>query len=674
MDGLFNAAENPEKPSLSKTEVKRRATILKDLDERAAATIKEKFSCSLNYREPCKGCKLLKNGLPPYKDVKLKGYTKMRLSEEEPIVLILSGAPYSSTMWANQAKYGEMLKDMIDPLRENGIMVCYDSVVRCPTLDRMDARFKDVDKEPPVGCIKACVNHVAEVLTRLQPDVIVCLGKAPACIFGIAGKVKSMYNRVYDVSPLAMFDKETCSFDTAKYTRPAKLIVTYTLDQVYEDYTCKDAMTSAFRQAGRLAQGFKAEPPDNYYLIESADEFKTWAKRHMSDVRLSKAVHAFDIETNGRDIHPKTPFSAAHPPKLRCISFSWNKGMAICVPYEDDPEGYYPILKEFMESDIPFVGHNVAFDIYFLKLVNDIHTKVLVGDTMLMAALLNPGRGKYGYGLKPLAAEYTDLGGYETDMKSTEDEKDAAGNIVKSKWEIADMSVMAPYNCADADSTLQIFKIFYEKISKAVTVVDSIGQVFLRKPTPYERQPRPPLTVMRMLDAHQVMTKALFPLADMEHNGFLIDREWTDNSRRIIQGLQERFSNELADLRPGELKGKRADWGSPDQISDILTREFGVDMKQIVKDPLVETLINSEKESVGDVVLAAIHNDFTHVLRKWRKASKLLSTYFDGYLVNNGLDGHLRADFNIVGTVTGRLSSSGDANLRIWRLFVVTQR
>lgn len=643
-----------------KLEAKRLDKLKFGLDERLTKILDDKLSSCMNPDTPCKGCSLCKNGLAPYTrqpsfvDSKGKKFTVRRNKDTEPIVLVLTGAPFSAYNIVNPTKDFELQKEMTSILTRAGVTKVYESpVILCPTIDtNQGEKTADIPaiKEPTISQIKACSRALSAYVSFIEPDVIVCMGKNAAMAFGITGKVKDMYNRVYDVAPMPKYNPMSGKFSKRQRTRSAKLIVTYTYAQVEEDYTVRSAWQAAFRQAAKLATGGTIEAPDRYYLCESPKEFDAWVTNHLTDQRLCKLVHSFDIETNGRRVHPKTEFDVAHPAKLRCVSFSWAKGTALCVPIEHNPTEYLPILKRFMESGVHFVGHNVAYDIYFLKIVNGIETATLDGDTMLMAALLNPGRGTYGYGLKPLAAEHTDLGGYETDMKSTEDEVDDDGNIIKTKWEIASIDTMAPYNCADADATLQLYGIFMEAIRNNETEDTSVSTK------------DPPL--YKMLDAHVVMTKALRPLADMEHNGFMLDRDWIDSTRVYLNNLECQFSEELANLRPGDKQGTKADWGSSDQIRAIMEHEFGVQVADIIKDPLIATLIEEGSDSMGDVVLAAIDNPFARVLRKWRKVSKLLSTYINGYFENACLDGKLRANFNLVGTATGRLSSSGDANLQ----------
>ena len=600
----------------------------------------------------CSKCKLRDECSPHFTEEKLEIGNKRRESDTERIIMILVPSPYSTT-------------ELMDPEARRLLTEWCNKYVTANKI-YITPVAKCVSKSDPTKhTVQCCEMFLQAEISRIEPDVILCLGKAASVPFGLKGTATEIFNRVYEVDPIAKRDPDTGSL-TGEHTRASKLIVTYAPSKYVEDIKVRSSVEAAIRQAERFSKGGNIEPPGRYYMCESPAEFKMWVDRHLNDPRLNKLVHAFDIETNGREVHPKTEFSLKHPPKLRCVSFAWAKGTALCVPFEEDPEGYYDDLKRFLESTvIKFTGHNVAFDIYFLKLVNNIFCTNLAGDTMLMAGMQNPGKGAYGYGLKPLAAEYTDLGGYETDMKSTPDVIDEYGNIIQSKWEVTSLDVMAPYNCADADATLQIFKIFLQKFTEE-----------------------------DMLIAHWIMTNALYPLAEMEHNGFLVNVNWVNESRKKIESILKKYEDELVQL----CGGKSYDWESPKQIEYLLYQEFKYPKPNIMGFQIGGKDDGDEDATTGDAALSIINTPFTQTLRKYRKASILIKTFFgrtedyleqkrrgkydpeakgfegkrtkemtkkfSGYFLNTAMDNHLRANFNLTGTSTGRLSSSGDANMQ----------
>lgn len=551
---------------------------------------KQKERKKLKKQKCSKGCEhcILGKGYehtPVFSQNTLIPFETIRENETEKIVVILVPHPDYGCDDLLSYKTRELIGTWTRKYLVNATKIYLFPIVRCPT-----------NKDPTKKSVELCEPYLREALVKASPNVIIGLGKATGIPFKMTGKANEVMGRVYSVAPIKLGNT---------VTQECKLIITHSPDKFIEDTKIISSVESAFVQANRLLSNEVENKPDNYYLIESPKEFADWVDIHLSDKILSKTIHAFDIETNGRNIHPTNEFEVQHPAKIRCISFSWSDGYGVCVPLEDDYESYYPILKKFMESDTKFIGHNVAFDYFFLKLINNITVKRIIGDTMLMAYLLDPGRGQYGYGLKRLACELTNLGGYETDMKSTEDELDADGNIIKTKWEIANMETMAPYNCADSDTTLRIYKQFIDQIKE-----------------------------QNMMPAHWILTNAWLTLGTMSHNGLFINREWVDNSRKRIEELISGYEAELTRL----CNGKSFDWNSPQQIGHVLYDLLGYAIPNTESGVPLTNESDEKNRPTGDTELSIINTPFTQCLRKYRRASKLLSTYFNGYLINNDLD------------------------------------
>src|SRR5690606_29828855 len=61
--------------------------------------------------------------------------------------------------------------------------------------------------------------------------------------------------------------------------------------------------------------------------------------------------------------------------------------------------------------------------------------------------------------------------------------------------------------------------------------------------------------------------------------------------------------------------------------------------------------------------LSKVH-DIPKAILNIRKKSKLKNTYLDKIIINLNKDGRLRTNFNIHGTTSGRLSSSGKLNMQ----------
>jgi DNA polymerase-1 len=249
-----------------------------------------------------------------------------------------------------------------------------------------------------------------------------------------------------------------------------------------------------------------------------------------------------------------------------------------------------------------------------MRVVHGIIVNRLVADTMLMSYSLDPTRGKYGYGLKPLSQEHTDLGAYETEVKELEDDVDEDGVVIKTKWEKIDMLTLATYNICDCDATLQIYKKFAKQLAE-----------------------------YNMNGVTELMAEAIHVICDLQINGVLIDQEFVKDTIPKLESLLEGYDAQLT-----ELAGGRYDWNSPKELGKLLYELLEY------KNPYGA---NSDTYPTDDEALDRINTPFTAVMRKYRKTSKLCNTYFKGYFSKVEHDGRLRANYWLNSTETGRLSS-----------------
>ncbi len=122
-----------------------------------------------------------------------------------------------------------------------------------------------------------------------------------------------------------------------------------------------------------------------------------------------------------------------------------------------------------------------------------------------------------------------------------------------------------------------------------------------------------------------------------------------DTQLRYVN-MFERAKNKLIENRELELN-----LDSPAQLSWLLKERLGLD------------IVNLEgKESTGKEVIQRLSREDESVkkLLELRKATKLVTAFLPKYLANRTSEDRIHADFNIDGTRTGRLSSSGAANLQ----------
>lgn len=534
---------------------------------------------SLTNKHDCTKCRLFKEGAPLYKGVPLP-----RQNNNEKIVVILTDRAYTATY-----AYSEEQRNI---LQEACSALDVDRVVYIPAV------FCGHTKTPTKLMMKKCSSRVKEQLESVKPNVIVCLGKGPATLFNITGKLNKILVGMFDVEGLPKVNGVN-----------PKLIVTQNLDKVLEDYSLREQLAADLKKAQKLCSVSEITVPENYYLIESPEEWEASVDKLIAVADTH--IVAADIETNGKP-------GRNGDGRMRCISFCWAPGYAFCVPFELDPEGYLHGLKRLFTSNVKFIWHNSLFDVPFLRSVYGLNSDHNYADTMLDAYLLQPGKGKYGYGLKGLALQYTDLGAYDTEIHTLDEDDDSGLNM----WERVPLETLATYNCGDVDATRQIFGIFRKKLAEK-----------------------------NMLTLSKVMMESALVVMDLENNGCLIDQEMIANFVPRLDAIISQYIKEL-----DAFVGKHIDWDSPKELGTLLYDELKY------KPPFKST-DGKAANLTDDTALEIINTPLTQLLRKYRRATKLCNTYYKGYFSKLESDGRLHGHYWLNETATCRLSSS-DPNLQ----------
>lgn len=276
-----------------------------------------KTALSLTDGNNCRKCKLRKEGPTPL----FTQQAPSRKSPDEKILVILADHARGPRTVFTDAELS-IINNALRTIKVDRVYIT--PVVKCAH-----------NKAPTKLMIECCEYTLREELEKVQPNVILCLGKGPATAFNMVGKLDDIKSGVFGVQGL-----KTCN---------PKLVVTYPLEKVLGDISLHTDFYAAFKKAERFCSNVEIKPPDNYSLIESPEEFSDYVDRFIRN--KDKFVVASDIETNGRyQFDPKA--------RMRCIAFSWATGYGICVPFEDDPGGYLPHLIRLFNSEVRFAFHN----------------------------------------------------------------------------------------------------------------------------------------------------------------------------------------------------------------------------------------------------------------------------------------------------------------------------
>jgi len=348
-----------------------------------------------------------------------------------------------------------------------------------------------------------------------------------------------------------------------------------------------------------------------YQTILTKQHFNDWLER------LHKAeLFAFDTETTSLD------YSKA---QIVGVSFAVVPGEAAYVPLAHDYPGVpdqlnrlevLEKLRPLLENRYkPKLGQNLKYDMHVLA-NHGIALDGIAHDTMLESYVLNSTATKHN--MDDLAKEYL---GVETIHY-----EDVAGKGAKQiGFQEVSIEQAAPYAAEDADITLQLHQVLYEKLMQ---------------------QPK-------LLKLYTEMEVPLISvLARIENNGVLIDTDM------LAQQSLELSSQIISlELLAHDLAGQTFNLGSPKQIQDILydRQKLPVLKKTPKGQPSTEESVLQE---------LALTYPLPKLILEHRSLSKLKSTYIDKLPQQvDGQTGRIHTSYHQAIAATGRLSSS-DPNLQ----------
>lgn len=313
---------------------------------------------------------------------------------------------------------------------------------------------------------------------------------------------------------------------------------------------------------------------------------------------------AIDIETTGRDPLKDT---------IVGIALCTNKGRASYMPLghlgpekQVNRKGGLNALKGLLEDkDIPKIGHNLKFDISFLK-QEGVNVSGMLYDTMIASYLLNPNRPNHN--LEEVAFEYLSY------------RKKTFPEVIGKRASFAEVPIeeATAYASEDAALAYELKDILFPRLEE-----EGLKGVY--------RDIEMPLIEV---------------LIEMEMAGFMIDVDKLRNMSREIERELESIQRRIYFL-----SGEEFNINSPKQLSRVLFQSLGLKPGKKTK-----TGFSTELSVLEE--LAEFH-ELPREILNYRSLSKLKYTYTDALpgLVNP-LTGRVHTTINQTVTATGRLSSS----------------
>lgn len=212
----------------------------------------------------------------------------------------------------------------------------------------------------------------------------------------------------------------------------------------------------------------------------------------------------------------------------------------------------------------------------------------------------------------------------------------------KATFEDIPIDIMLPYAAIDAVMTLKILKKQAVRIKNESDFIQTLQEKTIRR----RLRNRKPLT----WGYNNISLPLTTVLTEMEYYGVKMDRE-------KIKRYKSYLENKAAESKDKLMQ----------QAGKIFNPQSGPDLIKILyeelKLPVLKRSAKTQEPSTEASVLTDLFERYEHPILKelitYRKLEKCNSTYLGNWLEMSKNDGRLHTSFNVNGTSTFRLSSSG---------------
>jgi DNA polymerase I-like protein with 3'-5' exonuclease and polymerase domains len=279
------------------------------------------------------------------------------------------------------------------------------------------------------------------------------------------------------------------------------------------------------------------------------------------------------------------------------------------------------------------VFHNRKFDQKWFEYHFNIKFKADSHDTMVMHYALDETQGSHG--LKVLALKHTAYGQYDEELDTYKKMycKQNGIKIANFTYDLIPFEIMWPYASMDSAVTLELFYKFWPIVSQHPKLCKLYTEILI------------PATLFLM---------------QMEENGIPMSRKRLEAAsgfldKEIEEAKQKVYSFEAVKQFEYD-SGKIFNPNSVQQLRTVLFTYLR--LKPTGK--LTDTgAISTDAEVLGKL---AEEHELPAAILVVRKLSKIKNTYVSKILPALDRDEHIRTNFNLIFTTSGRLSSSGRFN------------
>jgi len=315
------------------------------------------------------------------------------------------------------------------------------------------------------------------------------------------------------------------------------------------------------------------------------------------------------------------------------VSVCYERDHGVYIDSDCIDEECSALFQELFNKKI-VVFHNAKFDLAFMAYhFNWAFPRY--EDTMLLHYCIDENPGTHG--LKQLALQYTDYGDYEQPMYEWIDEYRKKTGCLKDdfSFDLIPFEVIQPYAAIDAIVTFLI----YVRLKPAVSKNKKLDKVY-----------------------NGILIPASTFLIEIQDNGVPFDMARLKfaqaEMQKSIDASIEELYKEPKVREFEEAQGKPFNPNSVMQLRSFLFDYLGL---QPIGKKTGAGKDSTDKEVLNEL---ADQHPIPALILNIREKSKIKNTYLDKIIPQLDRDKRLRTNFNIHGTTSGRLSSSGRLNMQ----------
>ena len=348
------------------------------------------------------------------------------------------------------------------------------------------------------------------------------------------------------------------------------------------------------------------------------------ASQFIIEARDSESEYiALDSETTG--LYPRDGHMIG-------ISLSYDGKKGAYIDCDCIDQTCEALLQQVFDKKI-VVFHNAKFDISWFEYHFNFKFPRFE-DTMLQHYLIDENPGTHG--LKQLSLKHTKYGDYEKPMYDWIENFRKSHGILKADftWDMIPFDIMKTYAAMDAVCTY----ILYTKFKKALDTNKKLTWVY-----------------------ENILKPGCRFLIDAENNGVPFDKDRLYRSQALMGDVIEDAAQKL-DEYDAVQKYKRVTGdfnpNSTKQLRELLFDYIGLEPTGKL------TGTGAHSTDAESLQTLAEEHEVPQLILNVRQNVKIKTTYIDKILPALDRDGRLRTNFNLHGTTSGRLSSSGKLNMQ----------